>query len=223
MTVPPDLAALPKAEVHVHLEGTVRPATLEELCARTGLSVPRVFTDLPSFVEVYSCAWATMTTPGDYARLVREYCEDVARGGVRYAGLEPAAGGRPRLDPKRARRARRRAHPARGAGGRGPGPPGGARGAADSPRRLPHLEPAPGRRAFARRAPAPPALGRGRHRVGQHRRSGLLRKRPGLGVRDRRPPPRPRPARLRAPRRQLGGRLLRARGPLGRAARHDSR
>src|SRR5437867_12487555 len=85
MAVPPDLATLPKAEVHVHLEGTVRPATLEELCARTGLSVPRSFTDLPSFVEVYSCAWATMTTPGDYARLVREYCEDAARAGVRYA------------------------------------------------------------------------------------------------------------------------------------------
>ena len=95
MTVPPDLAALPKAEVHVHLEGTVRPATLEELCARTGLSVPRVFTDLPSFIEVYSCAWATMTTPGDYARLVREYCEDAARAGVRYAELELATAGRP--------------------------------------------------------------------------------------------------------------------------------
>src|SRR5882724_2778533 len=95
MGVPPDLATLPKAEVHVHLEGTVRPATLEELCARTGLSVPRSFTDLPSFVEVYSCAWATMTTPGDYARLVREYCEDAARAGVRYAELELATGGRP--------------------------------------------------------------------------------------------------------------------------------
>jgi adenosine deaminase len=95
MSVPPDLAALPKAEVHVHLEGTVRPATLEELCARTGISIPRSFTDLPSFVAVYSCAWAAMTTPGDYARLVREYCEDAARAGVRYAELELATGGRP--------------------------------------------------------------------------------------------------------------------------------
>src|SRR5881409_1490936 len=95
MTVPGDLAALPKAEIHVHLEGTVRPATLEELCARTGIGVPRSFADLPSFVAVYSCAWATMTTPGDYARLVREYCEDAARAGVRYAELELATGGRP--------------------------------------------------------------------------------------------------------------------------------
>jgi len=95
MTVPRDLAALPKAEVHVHLEGTVRPATLEELRTRTGISIPGAFTDLPSFVQVYSCAWAAMTTPGDYARLVREYCEDAARAGVRYAELELATAGRP--------------------------------------------------------------------------------------------------------------------------------
>src|SRR5881397_2797136 len=95
MTVPGDLATLPKAEIHVHLEGTVRPATLAELCARTGISVPRSFTDLPSFVAVYSCAWATMVTPGDYARLVREYCEDAVRAGVRYAELELATTGRP--------------------------------------------------------------------------------------------------------------------------------
>ena len=39
MAVPVDLAALPKAEVHVHLEGTIRPATLEKLSAGTGISV----------------------------------------------------------------------------------------------------------------------------------------------------------------------------------------
>src|SRR5947199_9170571 len=95
MTVPGDLTALPKAEIHVHLEGTVRPATLKDLCVRTRISVPRSFGDLPSFVAAYSCAWATMTTPGDYARLVREYCEDAARAGVRYAELELATTGRP--------------------------------------------------------------------------------------------------------------------------------
>ena len=64
MTVPGDLAALPKAEIHVHLEGTVRPTTLEELSARTGIGVPRSFADLPSFVAVavYSCAWATWSS-----------------------------------------------------------------------------------------------------------------------------------------------------------------
>ncbi|MEX2158624.1 MAG: adenosine deaminase [Dehalococcoidia bacterium] len=86
--VPTDLDALPKAEVHVHLEGTARPATLEELAARAGISIARVFSDLNSFVGVYEAATRVMTTPGDYRRLVREYCEDAVRAGVRYAELE---------------------------------------------------------------------------------------------------------------------------------------
>ena len=36
-----------------------------------------------------------MTHPGDYARLVREYCEDAARSGIRYAELQLATAGRP--------------------------------------------------------------------------------------------------------------------------------
>ena len=95
LTPPTDLATLPKAEVHVHLEGTVRPATLRELCARVGLDPPGGFHDLATFVESFACAWATMVTPGDYARLVREYCEDAVRAGVRYAELELATTGRP--------------------------------------------------------------------------------------------------------------------------------
>lgn len=88
MSVPDDLAGLPKAELHVHLEGAVRPATLEEFCAREGVSFSRAFSDLNSFVEVYMASTQVMTKPGDYSRLVREYCEDAARCGVRYAELE---------------------------------------------------------------------------------------------------------------------------------------
>src|SRR2546430_6490219 len=93
--VPTDLAALPKAEVHVHLEGSVRPATLDELCHRGHYVVPRTFHDLNGFIHAVSAAWTTMMQPGDYARLVREYCEDAARAGIRYAEVELVPGGRP--------------------------------------------------------------------------------------------------------------------------------
>src|SRR2546430_3446465 len=93
--VPPDLAPLPKAEVHIHLEGAIRPATLDEFCRRAGLNVPRTFSDLNGFIRAISGAWTTMMNAGDYARLVREYCEDAVRSGIRYAELELVPGGRP--------------------------------------------------------------------------------------------------------------------------------
>ncbi len=93
--VPNDLASLPKAELHVHLEGTVRPSTREEFAARTGVTIPHTFNSLNTFIEMYLASWQTMTHPGDYARLVREYCEDAARSGIRYAELQMAMIGRP--------------------------------------------------------------------------------------------------------------------------------
>lgn len=94
MGPPADLAALPKAELHVHLEGAVRPATLEEFSTRAGLSVPRSFDSLETFVESFRVAWASMSAPGDYGRMMREYCEDAARAGVRYAEVTMATIGR---------------------------------------------------------------------------------------------------------------------------------
>jgi len=93
--MPRDLAALPKAELHVHLEGAIRPSTQAEWAQRTVVERPPEFTDLQSFVEMYGYYWRTMNTPGDYARLVREYCEDAARGGIRYAEIQLAPAGRP--------------------------------------------------------------------------------------------------------------------------------
>ncbi|MEX2246901.1 MAG: adenosine deaminase [Dehalococcoidia bacterium] len=93
--VPADLAELPKAELHCHLEGAVRPATREEFAARAGVSIPTSFDNLNSFIDMYTLAWQTMTSPGDYARIVREYCEDAVRCGVRYAELQLATAFRP--------------------------------------------------------------------------------------------------------------------------------
>lgn len=88
MPVPSDLAALPKAELHFHLEGGPRPATLEEFASREGVTIPRTFDSLNTFVEAFGIAWQTMSRPGDYARMMSEYCEDAARAGVRYAEVE---------------------------------------------------------------------------------------------------------------------------------------
>jgi len=93
--VPSDLAELPKAELHVHLEGTVRPSTQAEWAQRTVVDIPRKFHNLDTFIQMYAGFWRTMNTPGDYERLVREYCEDAAQGGIRYAEIQLATAGRP--------------------------------------------------------------------------------------------------------------------------------
>jgi adenosine deaminase len=87
-TPPADLAVLPKAELHVHLEGTIRPSTREEFAARSGSTISKELGTWEAFLAAYMAAWQSMTTPGDYRRLVREYCEDAARAGVRYAELQ---------------------------------------------------------------------------------------------------------------------------------------
>jgi adenosine deaminase len=94
MVAPSDFAALPKAELHIHLEGSIRPATLEEFCSRTGVTVPKSFNTLNTFIESFTVAWQAMSSPGDYGRMMREYCEDAARAGVRYAEVTMATIGR---------------------------------------------------------------------------------------------------------------------------------
>jgi adenosine deaminase len=79
----------------VHLEGAARPRTMEEFLARSALPVSLAFSDLNSFVDLYARVWATMTRPGDYARMVSEYCEDAAQAGIRYAEVHVTTGARP--------------------------------------------------------------------------------------------------------------------------------
>jgi len=68
---------------------------MEEFLKRSALPVSLAFSDLNSFVDLYARVWATMTRPGDYARMVREYCEDAVRVGIRYAEVHITTAARP--------------------------------------------------------------------------------------------------------------------------------
>jgi adenosine deaminase len=79
-----DLVALPKAELHLHLEGTIRASTAEELAARYGMPAPRTgsFRDLSEFVVAYEAARDLVGDLDDLRRIARELVEDAAAQGV---------------------------------------------------------------------------------------------------------------------------------------------
>lgn len=88
------LTAMPKAELHVHLEGTVRPRTLLALAKRHGIVPPARneaelaaffrFRDFPHFIEVYMRVCDCLRHPDDFALIVRELGEEAAAQNVRY-------------------------------------------------------------------------------------------------------------------------------------------
>ena len=87
-----DLRALPKVELHVHLEGSMRVATMVELADRNGLAVPDGLTDAGwrfrdslDFIEQYVAMCSVLTRLDDFRRIAYEFCADLAAAGVRYA------------------------------------------------------------------------------------------------------------------------------------------
>lgn len=87
-----DLSALPKAELHLHLEGAMRIDTVRDLADRQGLALPSGLTDDGwhfaghiDFIEQYVAMCSLMNDLDDFHRLAYEMCEDLAANGVRYA------------------------------------------------------------------------------------------------------------------------------------------
>jgi adenosine deaminase len=86
-----ELAPLPKAHLHLHLEGAMRPATLAELAGHYGMAVPEIsgFGSFTAFVGMYRAACEVLRTPADIARLLTEVVEDAAAAGAVW--VEPAS------------------------------------------------------------------------------------------------------------------------------------
>jgi adenosine deaminase len=95
--MPLDVVTLPKAELHLHIEGTLEPELMFELADRNGvpLSYPDVdavrrayvFDDLQSFLDVYYAGCSVLVTEQDFADLTRAYLERAAADGVRHAEI----------------------------------------------------------------------------------------------------------------------------------------
>lgn len=95
----PELAAfiraMPKVELHVHLEGAMRPETLLELARRHNVALPYdsveglrewyVFRDFPHFVEIYVTISACLQTPDDLELLAFEFLQRQAAQNIRYS------------------------------------------------------------------------------------------------------------------------------------------
>lgn len=89
--------ALPKAELHVHLEGSIQPATLLTLARRNGVTLPAEsieglrawfrFRDFEHFVAVYLAITRCLRTAADYELIAYEFGAEMARQNTRYAEI----------------------------------------------------------------------------------------------------------------------------------------
>ena len=88
---------LPKAELHLHIEGTLEPELMFELARRNGVRLPYasvgdvrrayVFSDLQSFLDIYYAGCAVLVTEQDFYDLTWAYLTRAAAQGVRHAEI----------------------------------------------------------------------------------------------------------------------------------------
>ncbi|MGH1488023.1 MAG: adenosine deaminase [Acidimicrobiales bacterium] len=94
---------LPKAELHVHLEGTVDASTLLALAERHGVEPPAPseaaidewyrFDDFPMFLERYFAVLALLRDPEDFAFIAQRYLETAHEQGVVHVEFHVSACG----------------------------------------------------------------------------------------------------------------------------------
>lgn len=83
---------MPKVELHVHLEGSIRPETVLKLAQKNNVELPAStledleewyrFRDFPHFVEIYVAVSKCIQSPDDIELIAREFIEGQAKQNV---------------------------------------------------------------------------------------------------------------------------------------------
>ncbi|MER1967143.1 adenosine deaminase [Castellaniella sp. GW247-6E4] len=91
------LRALPKAELHLHIEGTLEPELMFELASRNGIRLPYAdaqalrsayhFADLQSFLDLYYAGAGVLRTQRDFHDLAAAYLARAHADGVVHAEI----------------------------------------------------------------------------------------------------------------------------------------
>jgi len=91
------IRALPKAELHLHIEGTLEPEMMFDMARRNGVALPYAtveatraayaFHDLQSFLDIYYAGAAALVREEDFFELAFAYFRRAAEDGVVHAEL----------------------------------------------------------------------------------------------------------------------------------------
>jgi aminodeoxyfutalosine deaminase len=93
------IASLPKAELHLHLEGSIQPATVCALTARHGVVITEqevrqryAYRDFPEFIEAFKWVTSFLREPRDYALIARDLAEHLLTQDVIYTEVTLSVG-----------------------------------------------------------------------------------------------------------------------------------
>jgi len=93
------IASLPKAELHLHLEGSIQPTTVCALMARHGVVMSEeevrqryAYRDFPEFIEAFKWVTSYLREPQDYALIARDLAEHLLTQGVVYTEVTLSIG-----------------------------------------------------------------------------------------------------------------------------------
>jgi aminodeoxyfutalosine deaminase len=90
---------LPKAELHLHLEGAIQPTTVCALTARHGFTTTEGevrrrynYTDFLGFLDAFKWVTSFLRDPADYALITHDLCEQLLAHHVVYAEITLSVG-----------------------------------------------------------------------------------------------------------------------------------